>query len=409
MYLTDEEKRMLDGEEGPAVQASMQLLTKLGEVYDAKRLVPVHLVFGTMVGSFGQFADVDADMEKKFATADAKVRTVTMDHIGLNTDNWEELWSITEKQAANHQKYLNLKMGVILARSCIPYFHGMVPRLGEAVCWMESSAIIFANSVLGARCNRISHGVPLASALTGRIPEFGLLLDENRGGDILVRMEYQPKSLFDYNTLGYVIGKIAPGKVPVIDGLPSWTHANHHKFMGAAQATKGGIALYHAIGITPEARTRKEAFRGRKPEFEVVIKESEIRTAIEEMNRSRGDKIDAVFIGCPHPTVEEIRELAELLEGKKVKDTIKFFINIDPHVADWSRQLGYLNLIEDSGAKLVVGECVLNGIPASVSRQWKTIATNSAKYAIGINRDPAYHGAVYTDTKGCVDLATKGK
>jgi len=405
MYLTDEEEKMLAGEEGEAVRLSMEILTRFGNVYGAERLVPVRSVHASCM--YPNFS-VAVEMMEKFADLGGKFRTVTTVNPTVNPPNinrWAEFPEPKElKEAAIRQMSAIRRMGVIPNWSCTPYFQGNLPRRGEPVSWIESSAVIFANSVLGARTNRTTMGVDIASAIAGRVPEFGLLLDENRAGNVLVKLEFQPESMFDYNTIGFIIGKAFSGRVPVIEGLPSWTTANHLKVMGAASATRGGIAFYHAVGITPEATNSEQAFKGRTPELELSIQEKDIKAAIEEMNTIKGDKVDAVLVGCPHPTVGEIKELTELLNGKKIRQDIKFCLFASSDVIGWSRQMGYIDVLEASGVRIFEGDCIIfHNIEAW---GWQNIATNSAKYACSLPPGPTYLDVLYTDIKGCVDLAT---
>ena len=282
---------------------------------------------------------------------------------------------------------------------------GNLPRVGEPVVWVESSAIVFVNSVLGARSNRNTFPVEIASAITARVPEDGLLLDENRVGEVLVRMEFQPTTMFDYNTVGFIIGKQCSGKVPVVEGLPAWTTANHLKVMGAAAATSGGIALYHAVGITPEAPTTKVAFKGRTPTSEIAIQEKHIAAGVEKLNTAKGGNIDAVLVGCPHPSVGEVRELADLLKGKRVRSEARFCLFVSPDTVDLSRQMGYLGVIEAAGVRIFEGGCILSHPIRGWG--WKNVATNSAKFACTLPSDPYYLGVLYTDIKGCVDAAAR--
>jgi len=405
MHLTDEEKRMLAGEEGEAVRLAMQLLTKIGEVYGAERMVPVRSVHaGCVYPHFG----AAVEMMEKFADLGGKFRAVTTANPILNPcsyDLWPELQEPGElKKAAVRQINAICKMGVIPNWSCTPYFQGNIPRLGEPAAWEESSAVIFVNSVLGGRTNRTTPGMDVASAIAGRTAEFGLLLDENRVGNALVKLEFQPKSLFDYGTVGFIIGKALGGKVPVIEGLSPGTTANQLKAMGAAIAIRGGIALYHAIGISPEARTKEDAFQGRKPELEMNIREKDVKAAVEELNTIREDRIDAVVTGCPHATVGEMRELAELLNGKKVRQDIHFCLFAAGDAINWARQMGYIDVIEAAGVKIFEGDCIV--FHSTKAWGWKNVATDSAKYACILPSNPTNLNVRYTDIRECIALAT---
>ncbi|MFC1871013.1 aconitase X [Chloroflexota bacterium] len=405
MYLSDEEEIMLSGEEGETVSLSMEVLTKIGAVYGAERMV--HVRSAHTGCAYSQF-NAAVEMMEKFADLGGKFRTFTTVNPTLLPDNcncWDEIQEPDElKQATVRQINAINKMGVIPNWSCTPYFQGNLPRLGEPVSWVESSAVIFANSVLGARTNRTTMGVDIASAITGRVPEFGLLLKENRAGNVLVALEFQPSSLFDYNTIGFIIGKLFAGMIPVIEGLPPKVTANELKVMGAAAAIRGGIALYHAVGVTPEARTREEALQGKKPLMELTIREEDVKVAQEEMCTIKGGKIDAVLVGCPHPSVEEIKDLAGLLIGKTIRKDIKFCLFASLDVIEWSRQMGYIETIESSGVKIFVGGCIIFH-PTGIWG-WKNIATNSAKLACSLPSYPNNLDVLYVDTKQCVDMAT---
>ena len=405
MYLTEKEERMLNGEEGEAVRVSLELLTRIGSIYGAERLVEIKSVHAAAVY---HHLTASVELMEKYADLGGKFRVPTTadpTHGPNSFDRWEE-FPEPEEQKKNATRLVRAieKMGVIPNWSCTPYFQGNLPRFGECVSWVESSAISFANSVLGARTNRTSMGVEIASALTGRAPEFGLLLEENRGGNVLVVLEYVPETLFDYSTIGFIIGKTFSDKVPVINHLPRGTTANQLKVMGAAAASRGTVPLYHAVGITPEARTLEEAFKGKKPEDQIKIGDKEVKEAIADINTYSGGHLDAVLIGCPHPTVEEVGELAHLLRGKRVRKDIKFCLFASNDVINWSRGLGYIEIIEASGVDIFEGDCI-NFFPITLWK-WKNIATNSAKYANILPSDPTYVDVLYVDLKGCVEAGT---
>ena len=405
MYLTEEEELMLAGDYGEAVKLSMEILTGIGHVYEAERLVPVRSVHaGCAYPNF----QASVELMEKFAELGGKFRTTTTVNPRLNPHNvdlWGDLQEPEELKLANiRQNRAIEQMGVIPNWSCTPYFEGNLPRFGEAISWVESSAIVYANSVIGARTNRTTIGVDIASAITGRVPEFGLFLSGNRAGEVLVKVEFQPKNMFDYNNIGFIIGKTCNGKVPVIEGLPSSATVNELKVMGAAAATRGGIALYHAVGITPEARTRAEAFKGKKPVYELTIQEKDIKAAVEEMNSIKGGKIDAVLMGCPYPSVGDIQELAVLLNGKKIRQDIMFCLFASSNTINYARELGYNEVLENSGVKIFEGDCIVSHSVQAWG--WKNIATNSAKCACTVSPAPTHLDVLYTDIKECVQLAT---
>lgn len=405
MQLTDAEKRMLDGKMGEAVQFSMELLTKVGETYGAERLVEVRSVHTAAV-----YPELLAAVEMMEGFADRGGRflvpaTVNPAHLPCNFGRWPDLPEPAEYLEKARRIVAAIdRMGVIPTWSCIPYFQGNTPRFGQHIAWVESSAICFANSVLGARTNRLTMGLDVAAAIAGRIPCFGLHLDDNRKGNALVKVEYEPQNLTDYGTIGYIIGKYFSDKVPVIEGLPAHTTANDLKMLGAAAAGRGAVALYHAVGLTPEARTKEEAFGGRKSDAELKIGPREIEEAVAEINTAKEERFDAVLLGCPHPTIAEIRELASHLAGKRVKPGVKFWIFAARDVITLARQRGYADLIEEAGAQFVEGDCIL--FFETKGWGWKTVVTNSAKYANLLPSEPTWMDVIYLDLAGCVAAAT---
>ena len=405
MNLTDEEKRMSGGEQGEAVMFSMEILTKLGEAYGAEKLIEV-----TSVHAAAVYPELLASVEmmEGFASKGGRFRVPTTangTHQPFNFNRWSDLPEPQEYlEKARRIRVAIEKMGVIQSWSCIPYFQGNTPRFGQHIAWVESSAICFANSVLGARTNRLTMGLDVAAAITGRIPYFGLHLDENRKGNGLVRIEYAPRNLTDYGTIGYVIGKYLGDKIPVIEGLPPQTKPNQLKTLGAAAAGRGAISLYHAVGLTPEARTREDAFGRKKPDIELKIGVKEMADALAEINTARTDKFDAVLLGCPHPHIEEIIDLAFLLKGKRVKPGVKFWIFVSFDVLIVARRMGYAGMIEEAGAEFVEGDCIL--CFSTKDWGWKTVLTDSAKFANLLPSEPTCVDVIYRDVANCVATAT---
>jgi hypothetical protein len=408
MYLSDDDKRMLNGERGAGVQLAMDLLTKVGEAYGAKRMVDIQ---GTHAAVVYPHLTAAVDLMERFAKVGGKFCVPTTSGACFrphNFNRWKEFPDGAELQQ-NVVRMTNAfeSMGALPTYSCTPYLQGYVPRFGQIVSWMESSAIIFANSVLGARTNRTTMGIDVSSAIAGKVPEFGLLLDENRRGNVLVKMEFTPRNLYEYGSCGYLVGKLCSGKIPVIEGMPLHSTPNQLKAFGGAAASQGGIALYHLVNITPEARSREDAFKGTKPEYDLKIGKSEVDRAagqVGELSTYGGRDFDAVLIGCPHPMVEEIRELAQHLQGRKVKDGIKFCVFASSEVLHWSRRLGYVGIIEAAGGEVFEGDCIVQH--PTKAWGWRHVLTNSAKYAIILPSDPTWLDVYYADAQECVRLST---
>jgi len=410
MYLTKEEKEMLDGKRGFPVQKAMEILVGLGECYDAEKMIPVSsahlLTFACGTGkAWNLFVKELAAKGGKFAIfADTNP-------ISIDRSAWREM-GISEKDA-NEQLALDkamVQMGAYLCHTCSHYLIGNTPRKGEHVAWSESSAVVFANSALGARTNREGAPSSIAAALTGRVPAYGYHLDENRQGQMKVVVTAKMNDLTDYGTLGYFVGKIAEDKVPVLVGMSPRITSNELKIMGAAMSTSGSTALYHAVGITPEAPTEEAAFGGRnaKDSLTVEFGEKELRETEALLDKAPG-KVDMVMFGCPHASISEIGDIASRLSGKKVREGVDVWILASIMMKKYAEAMGYLDTIEAAGARIICDSCPSNWPPDTLKKRGRTkAATNSAKltYYIEGGQDVLSH---YGSTERCITAALTGE
>jgi len=410
MRLTREEKEMLEGKYGYPVQKSMEILVGLGECYDAERMIPVasaHLLDSLSIGKAGAlFNEEMADKGGKFVTfTDANP-------LSIEPYSWEDLGfsegSVREQMAIIHNY---TRMGLFLSNTCTPYLVGHYPRPGEHIAWSESSAVIFANSVLGARTNREGGFSSLAAALTGRVPEYGYHLDRNRYGDLEILVTANLKDIHDYGALGYFTGKVAKDKVPVLIGIPPSVSQDELKHLGAAEAASGSVALYHVVGVTPEAPTREAAFGPKKArDWETFeLGEKELRETKELLSKATTRETDLVVFGCPHASIGEIKEIAQLLLGKKLNSGVELWISTSWIVKSYAEKMGHMDIIEAAGARILCETCP-SAMPWGFlkGRGHKVAATNSAKlafYLTGGQHDLSMH---YGSTERCVEAATSG-
>jgi hypothetical protein len=397
MYLTREEEDMLHGKMGPAVQKSMEILVALGEIYNAERMIPVNSVH--MPGSSVVVAgDAGTEFVEEMAGTNVtfKART-TLNPAAIDFERWKELRIPDEY--AKRQKKLSLaykSMGAILSHTCTPYLTGNLPRIGEHVSWGESSAICFVNSIQGARTNREGGPSALASAITGRTPLYGLHLDENRKPRLLVKVSARLSSITDYGALGYYAGRVCKGENPYLTGIPTDASIDQLKMLGAALASSGSVALYHAKDVTPEARWAEEVTAKEGPKQTVELGEAELKKAYEDLSKAQSDEIDVVCIGCPHNSIYEIRDVARNLKSRKVNTNVRLWICTSCSVKSESDRMGYTKVIEQAGGIFMCDTCpVLSPVKEIAKRDGlKTIGTNSAKlahYAPGqCNLDPHY-------------------
>jgi len=389
MELTREEKDMLEGKHGHAVKKSMEILTALGEIFGAEKLVPVSSVQISGV-SYNNLGDAGLEFLEEMSR-DGKVKvTTTLNPAGMDMKNWKEL-GFSEDFAEKQKMVVDAfaRMGVKTTCSCVPYFIGNRPSLDDHISWGESSAVTFANSVLGARTNKEGGPSTIASALTGLTPAYGLHLDENRKAKILVEVKVPIKGSLEFGALGSIIGERVGNKIPLITGIDKASE-NELKSLSAALPTYGGSSLFHIEGITPEKQQR--------PEDKLEVTEDDIGNAKKKLNDAAD--VDFVLIGCPHCSLEEIRMISELLKGKKVVK--EFWVATARPIRDEADKLGYVKTIEDAGAKFACDTC---HVVAPLKGRFKAVATNSAK-GVFYGRSHNDFKMVFRTLEDCVKIAT---
>lgn len=398
MHLTEEEQHMLDGGQGPAVQKAMQILVALGEGFEAKRLIETSNVH--MAGSSVLVAEEAGTrwVEDLRRQGGQFVTRVTTNPTAVDPTQWAAIGipeSDSKLQIRLTDAYAG--MGANTCNTCIPYLVGNSPRFGEHMAWGESSAVVYANSVCGARTNREGGPSGMASALTGRTPEYGFHLKENRYGKFLIDVQTPLRDMTDYGTLGCFAGKIAGQDTPVFTGIPPHPTLEELKALSAALASAGAVSMFHAVGVTPEAPTLEEAFGGKQPEKVLVFDEAEKRKVEAFLNKEPSDHVDWILIGCPNASVQEIREVAEALQGKKVHAGVTLWVTTAGAMYAMAERMGYIKTIEDAGAVVVRETCpfLARSRVIAPSKGYKTLTTNSAKmafYAPGQFGLPTHYG-----------------
>jgi predicted aconitase len=366
---------MLDGKHGKAARKAMEIITALGEIYGAKRLIPVSSVqiAGVSYHNLGEAGlEYLSDMAED---GQARVLT-TLNPAGMDLTEWKK-HGISEDFAKNQERVVDafLKMGVIATCTCTPYLIGNLPHYGEHIAWAESSAVCFANSVIGALTNREGGPSALASALTGRTAEYGFHLQENRVAQVRYDVEARIENTDDFGLLGQVIGTRTKKAIPYITGVANATTEQLKSFC-ASVATYGGVALFHLEGLTPN--------RTLVPDKTEVITQDELDAARSELDDADAE-IDFISVGCPHASIKEIAGIAEMLEGKKVAKGKTVWITTAKPTKDLAVKMGYYDTIEKAGAFLVSDACCA---VAPLKGRFKGLLTDSAKacfYARGKN------------------------
>ncbi len=359
---------MLDGKEGYAVRKSMEILVALGEIFGAKSLIDVGSVQVAGV-SYHNLGDAGLEFLDSLAK-DGRVKVLTtLNPAGMDLENWKQLGiapDFAEKQNLVIDAFQ--RMGILVSCTCTPYLIGNLPTYGEHLAWSESSAVTFANSVLGARTNREGGPSALAAAFVGKTPCYGLHLDENRVPDVHVQVKAELKKLSDWGALGYAIGKKAENKIPYITGIKS-AELDELKSFCASTVTYGTKPLFYIKGITPgnEAQTQ--------PSNTVTIEEADLKNAYDNIN-DQVSEIDFVCVGCPHCSIKEIKEIADLIKGKKVKDGVELWVATSRTAKQLADKRGYTATIEAAGGKFACDTCMA---VAPLKGRFKALATTSAK------------------------------
>jgi hypothetical protein len=380
MQLTLKEKEMLAGGQGRATQKAMQILVALGNIYAAERMIPVSSAQVAGV-SYDNLGEAGLLFLSEMAEGGGRVRVLTtLNPAGMDTENWRTLGiepDFAEKQLRVLEAFS--RMGVTTTCTCTPYLTGNLPLYAEHLAWSESSAVCYANSVIGARTNREGGPSALAAALTGRTPEYGLHLAENRVPTFTFQVDAGLAENSDYGALGKVIGeKIEASKaIPYILGVQSATLENLKSFC-ASLATYGGAALFHMPGITPEAA------QFCPPDNHITITQTDLEAASHSLNDAAEGEVDFVSLGCPHLSLHEIARIANLLEGRQVKK--EFWITTARPTKQIADRMGYTCIIEEAGAKFAADTCC---VVAPIQRRFTALATDSAKacyYAYAKNK-----------------------
>ena len=382
--LTAPDRALLRGEEGEGARLAMSVLARMADVVGARELLDITAAH---IDSSLYQGPATLEFAERLAEGGARVRVpATLNVAGVDAGGWRE-WDVPAVWAepARRQMEAYEAMGCEPTWTCAPYQTQPRPGLGEQVAWGESSAIVFANSVLGARTDRYPDLLDICCAVTGRAPAAGLHLTENRAGQVLVDLSGVPRRLAEtsalFPVLGHWIGLRVAGRIPVLDGLDPRPEEDDLKALGAAMASSGAVGLFHWVGLTPEAPDRRAAFQGRKPAWRLRPGVTELRAARDELasGLAEGDGLDLVVLGSPHFSLSEFAALARLVEGRRCHPGVRMLITTGRAVRELAARAGYLDAIEAFGGELTVDTCILT--TPMLPEEIRCLMTNSAKYA----------------------------
>lgn len=410
MKLTAEEQAILDGAWGEAAARALELQRQVGEFFGAERFVEV--------GSAHLMAEIESMGEPCLAWVEqlaerggrCRVET-TCNPRSVDFQEWRELGQDErEYQLEVRLTQALTKLGVVVLDTCINYQTLYQPAFGQSVAWGDTGTVIWANSVLGARSNFEGGPVALAAGLTGRTPAYGYHLDEQRRGTALVEVRDQPCENSDWGALGCLVGREVNDywQVPVFDGVQVQPRPDQLKQLGASLASYGSLAMFHLVGVTPEARTREEAFGGRTPRQRLVVEPGDLRRVYASFVPEKS-AADVVVFSAPQLSVWELRDLARRLEGKKVHPNTALIATTNYQNRAAAERLGYAQTIRAAGGRLLAGSCFYLLTPRELAERhgWRTIVTDSAKLA---NIIAGYgYNPVFRPTDVCIQAAVTGQ
>lgn len=400
MKLTDEERRMLDGEYGEGVMEAMKMLVAIGNAYQAERLIDITR---THVALSNQEADLYYAEKLLNKGASCKIEPTT--NPGWNTESLGDMPGVTGEDISTMKKTNRVykELGAKLTFNCTPYLEANVPRFGEHVAYSESSATPYVNSVLGARTNREAAQSALASAITGKTPEYGLHFDKNRKGTVEVNVKAELRNEYDYGKLGLYLGKEIGKEVPVFTGLSHDPSPEELTSLGAMLNTSGAVPMFHVVGVTPEAPTKDVAFAGTTPKEIIPVAREDFEDSDENLTTASG-KIDYVFFGCPHYTINQVKDVATQLEGEKLPQGTSLWITTSSLTKELAERMGFLEIIRNAGGELVSDTCPDQ--PCWKAFEDKVGITDSLKWAYySVRRD---HDYIAQSRKKCIEYALKG-
>ena len=405
--LTSRDQAALVGDHGPAAAMAMRIIVRLAEIQGAPSLIDVtraHIDGCLYHGQAG------LDFATKLVDLGAEVSIPTTLNVGNLDLLHPELTRSGALDVAAAKAHMDayLAMGCRPTWTCAPYQLPGPPGFGEQVAWAESNAIVYANSVLGARTNRYGDLIDICAAITGRVPLSGLHTDGGRRATITFRLGELPDRLAEsdalFPILGFIVGRMAGAQVAAITGLASAT-SDQLKALGAAAASSGGVALVHVVGVTPEAPSL-EAVLADNDGVKIDVTAAMLRRARDELTTGDGSGFRGVSLGTPHASYEELAHITELLDGRKVHGEIDMYVSTARDVLARAEDAGIAGQLREAGSTIVTDTCTY--IAPVVHDLHGTVMTDSAKWAfyapgiIGVD-------VIFGSTAECVDSAVAGR
>lgn len=408
--LSIEEEGMLAGDQGEAVCRAFRLQVAVANFFAAGRFVPVTSVH--LMAEIESMGEAGLRWVEEMAALGQPVRVPsTCNPRSVDSQRWEALGQARRQVELEERLSRALEwLGVMVVNSCITYQTFNPPRFGEHLAWGDTGAVIFANAVAGARTNFEGGPAALAAGLTGRAPGYGFHLPEQRLGTALVEVRDQPRTTADWDALGCYVGRQVSDywQVPVLTGLETAPTVDQLKHLGASLASFGSLAMFHLVGVTPEARTVEEAFGGRAPRRHLVVDSGALQETYASFRAARPE-VDLVVFSAPQLSVLELRDVAVRLRGKQIHPRTRLLVTTDGANCAVASQLGYIRAIEEAGGLVLSGSCFYLMTPTELAGRfgYHTIVTDSAKLA---NIIAGYgYNPVFRPTDVCIEAALTGR
>ena len=406
LSLTDVDRAALEGSSGPAVQLAMRILTRTAEAMGATELLDIT---SAHIDGCLYHGRASLDFAHRLTDHGARVAVPAILNVSSLDLLHPELVHLDPDTTTDARALMDAyrSMGCRPTWTCAPYQLPERPSFGEHVAWAESNAIVFANSVIGARTGRYGDFIDICCAITGRAPAAGLHLDAQRRARTVFRVEGLPTLLMAdeaaYAAIGHVVGLRTGNAVPAIVGLAPTATEDHLKALGAAAASSGAVSMFHAVGVTPEAQTLEVATGGLEPTLDVTVDLATVRAARDELSTiGVGAAVGSVSVGTPHCSADELRRIAELVGGRRL--AVPFYVNTGRDVLAGSPQDA--ETIRAAGGSIVTDTCTY--ITPIIERAANPVVTNSGKWAWYAPGNLGFDVAFAT-LEECLDSAEAGR
>ena len=413
MKLDEQQRSWMAGDAGPTMQWAMEFNHNLGNFFEAKEMLPVasaHFAPDTRMGGSAMRKLLESLVKDGAAV---KVPSY-LDPCSVDFERSDELirnYGFTHKfvDADRYIQKLCRDLGFLPTYSCINYQTITPPLFGQHLAWGDTGAAISANAIFGARTNFEGGPSALACALLGMAPAYGMHLQVNRHANLIIQIDCQPDEIADWGAIAALSGQIETGyeTVPVFYGNFKPPTFNMLKQLGVALASYGGHAMFHLVGVTPEAPSIEVACGGKQPRQEHILTRSDLNRVYANQN-IENNAVDLVVFAAPQLSIDEVKQIADGLSGRKVHDNTKLIIAVDPQVKQQADNAGLSKQLNALGAEFTKGTCFYPEAP--LIRQvtgWRTLVTNSSKLVNTLSS--AGYSCAIQRLNRCLDAAVTGR